>query len=150
MTTADLAKTLHEGDSLSSQQLCVITGASGGTDEFRLAVLGLRNDLMREFRSRGRPATVILSKGALAVLTHEEAVTYNRRAFDLGLRKANRAYRRLGDVDARALSADVKKQHERALLVTGKVLAVIKSTKSQLSSECRTHARATPVIPGSK
>lgn len=148
-----LASRLHKGDSLTCEELENITGHRRRTDGYGLAVLDLRDGLMKAFTDRGRPATVAIIKGKMKVLTDPEATTYNRKAFGNGLRKANRAHSRLGEVDTRALSGEQKQQHERAMLVTGKLLAVIRSTRAKLAADNRQrqgsngHLRTTPGLP---
>ena len=149
-----LAETLHKGDTLASERIAELTDTRIGAQAFNLAVLQLCKGLMDAMRDRGRPATVAFLKGRVCVLTDAEAAAYNRHSFDSGLRKASRAFRRLGEVDTRKLSQEQREKHERALVVTGRVLANVRSTRAKIAAETRVnnnaavgHIRSTPGLP---
>jgi hypothetical protein len=133
---------------LSVKELERITQTRYGTDAYNLALLVLRNRILTECKDRGNHFTVVRIKGALHVLTDEQAAVYNADTFRAGIKKMKVSFKRLGQVDQIGLSEEQKRQHERSLFVCGKVLQSVQSTRKELRGEA--HQRTTPGLPAPK
>lgn len=138
---------LKKGDSISPERLEALTQKQRGTDGYNLAVLALRERIVRECRDRGRHFTVALVKGSLRVLTDEEASLYNARTFRAGFKRSSKSLRRLAKVDASQLSDGQKIDHERNLIVLGKVLQAARTARASALLALAGHQRTTPGLP---
>jgi hypothetical protein len=141
-------ETLKKGDSIPPARLEQLTEQTRGTDSYNLAVLALRERIVRECRDRGKNFTVAVVKGALRILTDEEAAVYNVRTFRAGFRRSGHSLRRLAKVNTAALSDPQKKEHERTLIVFGKMLQAARSARARTAIELSEHRRGVPGIPG--
>lgn len=136
---------LNKGDVLPAELLERLLRARRGTEVYRLGLLGLRDQVVRECGLRGRHFTVVVRRDQLCVLTDEEAAEYNARAFHHGVRRSKRSLRRLVQVDAAALTAEQRREHERNVLVCGKMLQSALNERRLLTA--RPHVRTTPGLP---
>jgi len=137
---------LQKGDSIAPDRLERLTNRKRGTDGYNLAVLALRERIVRECKDRGKHFTVALVKGSLRILTDEEAALYNVRTFRAGFRRSGKSLRRLSKVNTAALSDQQKADHERNLIVFGKMLQAARSARAAIAAT--PHQRTTPGLPG--
>lgn len=137
---------LNKGDQIPQERLEEITGTRRGTQEHSFAVLALRGRIMAELRDRGKHVSVRISHGALQVLTDEQAAVYNVRLFRHGLRKSVRSYKRLANVNAQGLDSAQKRDHDRNLLVLGKMLAAARRARRE-ELKVTAHVRSVPGLP---
>jgi hypothetical protein len=137
---------LQKGDSIPPDRLEKLTETVRGTDVYNLAVLALRERIIRELRDREKHFTVAMVKGSLRVLTDSEAALYNARAFKAKFRGAGYALRRAARVDQSRLEDGQRKEHERNLITFGKMLQAAKAARRAISAT--PHERTTPGLPG--
>ena len=134
---------LTKGQVLLVEEIENILGCSRSAQpQFALKALGLRNKIAKMLRDRGKPATVVLAKGTIRVLTDAEAVEYNPRQYRHGARKMARAHKRSMDVDPALLTCEQLKKHERSVIVQGCILQAIDSQRRRLAIAI--HQRQTP------
>lgn len=140
---------LKKGDEISTEQIEEF-GRCNVRDEkrFRLAALQLKNRIVRECRERGKFLTVAVIKCRIRLLTDEEAAIYNPRQFKQGFRRQLRALRRLTEVNATNLSEQQHRDHERNLLVMGKMVQAARSARAVINAI--PHQRTTPGLPAAK
>lgn len=136
---------LQKGDNITPDRLEKLTERKRGTDGYNLAVLALRERIVRECRDRGKHFTVAVVKGTLRILTDEEAAVYNVRTFRAGFRRSGKSLRRLAKVNTEALTDPQKKEHERNLIVFGKMLQAARSARAAIAAT--PHQRTTPGLP---
>lgn len=136
---------LKKGDTIPPDRLEQLTGCERGTSKYQLAVLTLRERIVKECHERGREFTVAIIKGALRILTDSEASLYNARAFKGKFRGAGRALKRAARVDTSNLDDGQKKEHERNLIVFGKMLQAARSARAAIAAT--PHQRTTPGLP---
>lgn len=140
---------LQKGDSISPEHLEKLTEKTRGTDAYNLAVLALRERIIRECKDREKHFTVAVVKGHLRILTDEEAAVYNMRTFRAAFRRQHRSLRMMANtVNTAALSDTQKKEHERNLIVCGKMLQAARSARAQIAAT--PHQRTTPGLPEPK
>ena len=139
---------LEKGQAWTPDDLERLTEKGRGTDPYRWAVLAIKDRIVRECKDRGKEFTLAVVKGCLRILTDEEAAVYNASAFRAGIRRSRRSYRRLArTVDAAKLTEGQAKDHERNLLVCGRVLVAAKAARSEALS-VSVHSRSVPGLPG--
>lgn len=136
---------VHKGQTWTPDALERLTERTCGTDAYRLAVLALRERIVRECRDRGNYFTVAIVKACLRVLTDEEAALYNARTFRAGFRRSGKSLKRLLRVDATQLTEQQKMEHERSCLVFGKMLQAANSARAKISAT--PYERTTPGLP---
>jgi hypothetical protein len=136
----DFAK-LSKGDVLTPEMIAKITGKQPGTEKYALALMGLRERIMRECRKLNNPITAVCSHESIRILTDAESAHYNAEETRRGFRKQCRAFRRLTEVDARELDDQQKTDLERNIIITGKMIAAARSARSIAISA---HKRSTP------
>ena len=137
---------LKKGDEISTEQIEEF-GRCNREDEkhFRLAALVLKDRITKNCRERGKLFTVVILKGRIRILTDEEAAIYNPRQFRHGFRRQLRALRRLTEVNPEGLSQQQQKDHERNLLVCGKMVQAARSARATINAI--PHKRTTPGLP---
>lgn len=136
---------IAKGDQWTPDELEQITSTRRGTTQYQFACLELRMRIMRECLDRGKPVTAAMVKGSLRVLTDEEASLYNAKIFRVGQRKSARSLGRLSRVNIANLTESQKQEHERNILVFGRMLAASRrAQRGQL--KLIAHARQVPGI----
>lgn len=137
---------LNKGDEVTADQIEEF-GQCSRTDEkrFRLAALALKTRILRECRDRGKFFTIAIIKGSIRILTDEEAAMYNPKQFKHGFRRQLRALKRLTEVNVTALSDQQQKDHERNLLVFGKMVQAARSARAAINAV--PHTRSVPGLP---
>lgn len=133
---------LAKGDVIAPERVEEFSSCKRGSDKFRLALLVLRERVVRELRERDKHYTVAIIKGQLRILTDEEAAIYNSRTFKHGFRRAVRSHRRLAHVDTAGFNELQKSDHERNLLVQGRMLQAARSALQSLVAVA--HKRTVP------
>jgi hypothetical protein len=136
---------LKKGDEIEADRLESITNTKRGTDQYNLAVLALRARIMQELKDRGKFVTVAVVKGCLRLLTDEQAALYNARMYRAGFQRAGRSLKRLAKVDVGNLTDQQKQDHERTLLVFGKMLQAAKTARREIAAT--PYQRTLPGIP---
>ena len=137
---------LNKGDEISTEQIEEFGRCTVRDDKrFRLAAMALKTRVIRESRDRGKLFTVAIIKNRIRILTDEEAAIYNPRQFKHGFRHQLRALKRLTEVDASNLSDQQQRDHERNLLVCGKMVQAARSARAQIAAIA--HQRSVPGLP---
>ncbi len=83
--------TLHKGDLIPMSQLVEITKAQPGTSRYAFKLLKLKQFISRAMAMRGEPATVVIRKSELVILTDAEANEYNFAFAGSGARRIRRS-----------------------------------------------------------
>ncbi len=134
---------LEKGDFIPPEEIETLTGKARGTDAYRLALMGVTDQVRRGLRDIGRTFTVCSRKEGIAILTDEEAVVYGAQKFARGLRSMGAAHRDMLGVDRSQLTEDSRRAHDRHVEVQGKVVgAARKAHRLAL----RPHRRGTPLL----
>ena len=136
---------LQKGDVITIDRLEAITGKRRGTQEYQLAVLGLRERIISECKDRDKFFTVAIVKGNLRILKDDEAAIYNSRTFKMGMKRSRKSLSRLAKVDVGNLDDLQKKSHERNLIVFGKMLQAARSAQKSITAA--PHQRTLPGLP---
>jgi len=113
---------LEKGDVIEIERIQEITGWKCGTNEYRFALLALRDRVFQELRDRGCPATVITDSDRLQILTDTEAAEYNRRMFVKSRKAMARAFIRNTLVDVNQLTDSERREHSEDLLIQSRIL----------------------------
>lgn len=136
---------LAKGDYVSPEFLEGLTGFLRYTQDYSLAVMGIRDDLERRLKAIGNPVTIKQEDKGLRLLTDSEAAEYNAQRGDTLLRQMGRAHERNLAVDSNNLSTEEDRQHLRNLQVQGTILSAAKKIKRQF--RLRPFERRTPGLP---
>lgn len=120
---------LKKGDVITVQQLELAAGRQQGTTSFQMDVLQIKAFVMSALWARGLSAVVVQDRGCLRILTDAEALEYNQRFHDQGLRRARRAHIFQCHVDVAGLSHEQIEELNRSLCVMGATMAAIASAR---------------------
>lgn len=120
---------VKKGDSWTPEELERLTEYSRESPHYAFAVLALKSMIVRECRDRNKNFTVAVVKGCLRVLTDEEAAEYNHQMVRSGIRRSVRSFRRLTHVDVANLSISQKCEHDRRVIVYGRMLQAANSER---------------------
>ena len=128
----------------------VIEAAFGNkreTQRYQLDLMSVQDYVERRFADRGEVVFVIQEKGALRILTDEEAPAYAAKLFREGIRRAGRAHRRQLGADRSQMSDPTRVTHDRQLEVQGRMLAAAAKERRSIApspSERQTPGRLKP------
>lgn len=122
---------IQKGDAWATDELERLTGKRRDTTEYQFAVMALKSRIYRELKDRGKRVTLAVVKGALRVLTDEEAALYNARTFRQGFRRSVRSFSRMSTVNQAGMTERQKADHERNLIVYGRMLQAARNGKKQ-------------------
>jgi hypothetical protein len=137
---------LKKGDSIGPGRLVEILGVRQTHPRWQLKLLALQQEIERELWDRGKPWTVAIRKGFIAVLTDSEAAEYNRRRFLSAQRSLHRSHRRNSAVDQANLAESERAMHHRAIHVEGVQLAAMLAARRELGP--RPYERQFPARQG--
>lgn len=135
---------LQKGDTITVEQLEEIIGHNRLTTRYNLGVLNLCERIRRELEDRGKHITTAVIKGALRLLTDEEAAEYTHRQFKVGLRKSARYHQQQLHVVTTNLSEVQRQQHERRIIINSAMLLAANSKRKELTAI--EHKRSVPGI----
>jgi len=133
---------LDKGDVIAAETVEAATGCKRDDPRYSLKMLGFKEQISKELRRRGRIVTIKAEDCSLRVLTDEEASEYNPRRLSVCLRQAAEAHVRNLAVDVANLSDDRRKEHERTIVVNGRLLQAVSRERKSIALEC--HERKTP------
>lgn len=130
---------IKKGDSIGASRIERITGCVAGSQKYQLAALALRERIMTE-----RPEVVATISGHdIRILTDEEATDYIDRTNQQRLRSIGRYNRRLVQVDTTGFDSDLRRKHERRVIVNSAMyLAAVQARRREVSLS--PHARSIP------
>lgn len=135
--------TLEQGDVISVDQIEALTQQRFGTIAYSMEAMKLQQRMMDDLRGVGKPWTIKNEKGALVVLTDEQASEYNDQRCRAQIRGFGRSLGRLRDCDNTNMSDDHRRSHERRVESHGRTFAaIVASRKKRIVSE--PHKRALP------
>ncbi len=112
---------IRKGDMMTKDELARKFNEQPGSDAYRFKLMALQATIERELDDRGRPVTVKIHHEGLCVLTDEMASEHNARQTYLGFRRMLRSHRRNMNVDQSNLAHDQKMEHQRTLIVNGRM-----------------------------
>ncbi len=133
---------LTKGSVISIEIVEDMTGATNNTIEYTFALIRLVDEIVSHLLRQGVILTICTVKGAIHILTDEEAAAYNAKAGDQAVRKLGRAFVRGQAVDKRNLDDITKVIHTRNLDIQGRMLTEINRVKEEFLLE--EHSRKTP------
>ena len=143
------ADKLQKGDTIDQKTIAEFLGVPLNSKAYELGVLALAAKVAKALYRVNRPCTVVVTRrtdplgpGAIRVLTDEEALAYNGRAFKCGLRKSFRKHRKILEIDPSQLSSEGRKNFERTLVVQGAVLVSI--NRARYRAVLKAATRTTP------
>lgn len=131
---------LNKGDyiSLEDCELILNKKRDDDPDKYRLALLGLKDLIVRELTRSGRVLTVNIHHDGIRICTDSEAAEYNRSRFALSVRSMTEATIRNQHVDDAELTEEQRAAHRQEL---AKMAAVTSATIGALKT-CRLGASA--------
>jgi len=133
---------LAKGSVVPVETVETMMGVKYNTVDYAFALLKLKEEIVNHLLRKGPEHTVCCVKGAIHVLTDEEAVAYNAVASEQAIRKMGRAHIRGQAVVRRNLDASTRKVHERNLDLQGRILGEIERVQEEFLIEETT--RKTP------
>jgi len=111
---------------------------------FAFALLQLLGLVQKQLKQQhGRDITVRIVKSELHILTDAEAAEYNPKRFDVGLRMARRAHRRLMAVNVGKLSAEQRDLYAKNVSNQSFKIALLRKRET---IEATPTERTTPVM----
>lgn len=136
-------ETVQKGDVIASERLEYLTGKKAGTNEYRLAVMAIRDSVERELIAIGRPMTIVLRRDEIVFLTDAEATDHCDARFKFALRHARRSHVRMQAVDTSQLTDDAQRtEHANKLSRQSYYVQAITEIKKKLIAAA--HKRQTP------
>lgn len=126
---------LEKGQLVLQEDIERITGVSKSEnpEDYQLEVLNLTQRIMKETAELGLFMTAKGDKGAIRILTDEEAVEYHASQCESGRKKSIRNMARMQiNVDVRNLSEDSKARHERNLVKEGIYLSMVNKAREEI------------------
>ena len=122
------------GDSWGPERLEWMVEAKRDSVAYQLGVLRLKDRIERECRDRGKLFTLAVVRGVLRVLTDEEAARYTQRRVRAGFRTARRSLHKQLAVDPTELTDAHRREHERNLLVNGRMIQAALTERRRLTA----------------
>lgn len=113
---------LRKGDTLSASRLETILECKAGTPEYALKLLGFREHFERWARDNGTPYCTATKQGALLILTDPDAAMYENNMVDKCMHRVTKHYCKMLSVDEAKLSDKERGEHERNILVKGRMV----------------------------
>ena len=115
-----------------------------GESAFALAMLNLMGLVSKQLKKQhGRDITVRIVKNELHILTDSESAEYNPKRFDVGLRMARRAHRRLLAVNVSKLDAAERGMYAKNVSNQSFKIALLRKRET---IEATPTERTTPVM----
>lgn len=140
---------LKRGDVISIPELerATCVDQSAGKD-FRLAVLNLREQIMREVSIRNGCLVSVeyRERFGIKVLTHAEQSAYTANHFGISIRRAIRSNQFHSSVDVTQLSDREREEHERASRRQAFIISGMMEARRKLLADERT-AKKPPELP---
>jgi len=122
---------LVKGSTISVNELEQITGRTRGTSAFQLDTIQIVSYIRSQLWARGLHAVVCTQKGAIRVLTDSEALDYNQKLHDQGLRRAQRGHLYQSHVDVTGLSKEEVDELDRSLNIMGATIVAMATARRQ-------------------
>jgi len=104
---------LHKGDVIAVTTLIDITKAQPGSSRYAFKLMKLKAFIGQQMAMRGEPATVVIRKNQIVVLTDAEANEYNMHFAKTGVRRIRRSAARHSVIDLSKLTEDQRKDWDR-------------------------------------
>lgn len=120
---------LRKGDAITAEKIESAFNVKRGTDPYRFAVMRTIDYVSRSLAERGMPVTVVERKHCVVILTDDEASEHNARRFKAEVAGAARAHRRQLLVDRANVDQAKIAEHDRALVVQGRVMGAINKAR---------------------
>lgn len=123
---------LKKGDYIAPEVCESILRASRDHKRYSLKLAALAHHIEKELKIRNKPATVACRKEGISILTDSEAARHCVRWRDQRVRGMRKDLRRLVSVDVSQLSECEQKDHDKELLVTGRMVQMIRTARKAL------------------
>lgn len=126
---------LTKGSVISVEIIEAMVNVEFGTNEYNFALIKLVQEIDNNLCRKGNIFTLCCVKGAIHILTDEDAVAYNAKASEQAIRKMDRAHTRAQAVDKRNLDDVTRVVHSRNLAIQGRILTEINRVKEEFLLE---------------
>lgn len=138
---------LEQGDVIAPEKIERIKEVSRESPKaYQLALLAIRDQVLKELWKRGKTWTVCIKGDALVILSDQEAADYNANRAEIVIRQLAATHRRNMGVNAAELDEDQLQRHNRSLETIGAFLAAgTKAAGMRLNLEPT--RRTTPGLP---
>ncbi len=137
--------TLDKGSFIPPERIESLIGLRRDHAQYSLRVLRLCERITEELAAREKRVTVVGDNHGIRILTDMEASEYNNRAADIAYGKMARSLARLRAVDPTEFDGDLKRLHERRLLVVGHMLRGARQGRKE-ALRLEAHERSTPAL----
>lgn len=121
-----------KGDYLDPDFVEAIVEVSRKDCRYSLRATNLAQQIERELWERGKQYTVCIRDHGIAILTDVEASAYNQDRWEYHQRGLGRSHRKMAAVDIALIPEDVRKKHDRHLVLQGATLAAIAATRREI------------------
>lgn len=136
---------LEKGSIIEIEEVEKIIGHKKGTEKYSMGCYQLQIHIRREMRNRGKPVTVKHVKGALHILTDEEAVDYWENREGLALGQVFFVHQSRMEIDRSNLDDQKRKHHDSELERSGKLLQSMIASQA-LPVAILPYKRTTPTL----
>lgn len=134
---------LKKGDVITTSQLEHAFGITRDEPDWRLKLLEARRHVEHEFEARGEAVTVSTSDDSVRILTDEEAVAFNERAFAAAHQRMVRSHVRTLGIDRSMLGPASVVRLDRNLTIQA---ARLSADREARRIALRPVERKTPVL----
>lgn len=139
---------LKKGDVIDTATLETITGKKPDNPNWNFALLSVRAFIEKQSKNEGMRLIPRIDHGTIRIQTDEEAAKYTHHHAGLGRRRFYRNHRRQMDVDMRNLSEQGRREHERSIIMNGRMIASMNAVRSL--PEVKPHERSVPLLEDKK
>ena len=94
---------------------------------YQFELLKLAKHLQRELWNAGKQLTVTTCDAEIQILSHADSSEYNSNRFELALKSARAANRRLMAVDVGKLSGEHRKDHESSMIRQSRIISMLRT-----------------------
>lgn len=136
---------LEKGSYIEPSTLERLFGISRTEKQYSLKMMSLIEEAESRLSDRGIEAVIVQHKEGLRVLTDSEAAEHTNHAFAAYGRRMKRMLGKQQAVDVSRLTEEQKADHERAMIVNGRVYQAMAKTRRE-AIRLVAHERTTPLI----
>ena len=115
---------------------------------YQFELLKLGKMLQRELWKVGKKYTVTTMDGEIQILGHADASDYNANRFDLALKAARAANRRMGAVDVSQLTPEQRKDHETGVVRQSRIISMLRTVPKSIALQPNADTRPKFVFKG--
>ena len=132
---------LQKGDVISVADVEQMTGKRRGTDEYRFALMNLKDMICGYLESKERMWTVSTEGDRINILTDTEAVKYTESWYESGRKRMRRMHSLAMGVDTAQLTTTLRDAHYRNIQVHGFEISAMKKSRAEALKAARKEAQ---------